>query len=48
MDEVDAVKLEKMWTKILEYEREDGMVDQNRVAVSKIISIIEEVYRECL
>lgn len=48
MNEIDVTKLDKMWLKILEYEKEDGMVDQNRIAVSKIISIIEEVYRECL
>ena len=48
MNEIDNEKLDRMWAKILEYERDDGMVDGDRKAVSKIISIIDEVYRECL
>lgn len=48
MSDIDEAKLEKMWAKILEYEKGDGMVDSDRKAVPAIISIIEEVYRECL
>lgn len=48
MNEIDEAKLEKMWCQILKYERSDGMVDTDPRAVSEIISIIEEVYKECL
>ena len=48
MSEIDRDKLEKMWNKILEYEKGDGMTDSDKKAVSKIVSIIDEVYRECL
>lgn len=47
MSEIDQAKLEKMWNKILEYERSDGMLDKDTEAVKRILAIIEEVYREC-
>lgn len=47
MGNIDQDKLEKMWRKILEYEKNDGMLDKDRTAVERIIKIIDEVYREC-
>ena len=48
MSDIDQAKLEKMWTKILNYEKSDGMIDSNKAAVSEILKIIDEVYKECL
>ncbi len=47
MTSINSEKLSKMWKMILEYEKNDGMVDSDKVAVSKILAIIDEVYREC-
>ena len=47
MENINQDKLEKMWRKILEYEKNDGMLDKDRAAVDRIIKIIDEVYREC-
>lgn len=48
MNEIDKNKLDRMWVKILDYEKKDGMIDSNKTAVSEILKIIDEVYRECL
>ena len=47
MSDIDQTKLNKMWKKILEYEKDDGMLEKDRTAVDRILKIIEEVYREC-
>lgn len=47
MENIDQDKLEKMWRKILEYEKNDGMLDKDKTAVDRILKIIDEVYREC-
>lgn len=47
MTDIDQNKLEKMWKKILEYEKGDGMLDKDKVAVDRIMKIIDEVYSEC-
>ena len=44
---VNQTKLDKMWKKILEYEKDDGMLDKDRTAVDSILRIVDEVYREC-
>ncbi len=48
MADLDKSKLDKMWNKILAYEKEDGMTDYDKTATSKILKIIDEVYKECL
>ncbi len=48
MANLDKDKLDKMWTKILAYEKGDGMTDYDKNATAKILKIIDEVYRECL
>lgn len=48
MAEIDLDKLEKMWNKILEYEKRNGMTESNKTSVSKLKSIIDEVMKECL
>ena len=45
--EIDDEKLEKMWRKILEYEKEGGLSDSNSKAVNRIVEVINEVYKEC-
>ena len=47
MSEIDQDKLDKMWKLILEYERGEGMGDNAPKAVTKIMAIIDEVYKEC-
>ncbi len=47
MSNIDQTKLDKMWKKILEYEKDDGMLDKDRTAVDSILRIVDEVYREC-
>ena len=47
MSEINQDKLNKMWKKILEYEKNDGMLDKDREAISTIQKIVDEVYREC-
>ena len=47
MSEIDQTKLNKMWKKILEYEKDDGQINNDKTSVSKIIEIIDEVYKEC-
>ena len=48
MSEIDKSKLDKMWKMILSYEKGNGITDTNKTAVSEILKIIDEVYRECL
>lgn len=45
--EIDPKKLEKMWKLIIEYEKADGLSDNNKTAASRIKKIIDEVYDEC-
>lgn len=45
---IDQAKLDKMWQKILDYEKNDGMDDSDKTAISKIQKIIDEVMKECL
>ena len=47
MSDIDQSKLDKMWKKILEYEKDDGLIASDKTSVSKIIQIIDEVYKEC-
>lgn len=47
MGNIDQTKLNKMWKKILEYEKDDGMLDKDRTAVDSILRIVDEVYKEC-
>ncbi len=47
MSNIDQAKFDKMWKKILEYEKDDGMINSDKTSVSKIIEIIDEVYKEC-
>ena len=47
MENIDQNKLEKMWKKILEYEKDEGMLDKDRIAIDRILKIIDEVYKEC-
>ncbi len=45
---IDQQKLDKMWKKILEYEKKEGVISSNKkIHVSKIVKIITEVYDEC-
>lgn len=48
MSNIDKSKLDKMWKKILSYEKGNGVTDSNKTAVSEILRIIDEVYKECL
>ena len=48
MSDIDNVKLEKMWRKILEYEKGEGMSESDKSSTSVILKIIDEVYKECL
>ena len=48
MTEVNKDKLEKMWTKILAFEKGEGMTVNDKTAAEKIVKIIDEVYKECL
>lgn len=48
MADIDKNKLDKMWNRILAYEKEDGMTDSDKISASKIMKIIDEVYKECL
>lgn len=47
MSNIDQSKLDKMWKKILQYEKEDGILDKDKTAVDQIMKIIDEVYSEC-
>lgn len=47
MSNIDQAKLDKMWRKILDYEKDEGMLDKDRTAVDRILKMIDEVYREC-
>ncbi len=47
MNDLNQNKIEKMWKKIMDYERGDGMIDGDRAAVENIMKIIDEVYKEC-
>lgn len=47
MSDFDQKKLDKMWKKILDYEKSDGMLDKDKTAVDQIMKIIDEVYSEC-
>ncbi len=47
MTEIDPKKLDKMWKKIIEYEKEDGTTATKSKSVSKIVEIISEVTDEC-
>lgn len=48
MNEIDKNKLEKMWSKILDYEKDRGMSESDKASTSTILKIIDEVYKECL
>lgn len=47
MDDIDPRKLEKMWKKIIEYEKGAGTTAAKKQSVSKIVEIISEVTDEC-
>ena len=47
MGNIDQAKLDKMWKKILEFEKDEGLISSDKTSVSKIIEIIDEVYKEC-
>ena len=47
MSNIDQAKLDKMWKKIMDYEKTDGLESTDKNAVAKIVEIIDEVYREC-
>lgn len=47
MTELDQKKLDKMWKKILDYEKNEGITATKKSSVSKIVEIISEVYDEC-
>jgi hypothetical protein len=48
MSSVDDSKKEKMWSRILKYEKGDGMYETDKSSASTIIKIIDEVYKECI
>ena len=48
MSDIDNVKLEKMWRKILEYEKAEAPPESDKSSTSVILKIIDEVYKECL
>lgn len=47
MDGIDNKKLDKMWEKVLAYEKSLDDDASSKTAISGIIKIIDEVYREC-
>ncbi len=48
MTDIDKTKLDKMWTKILAYEKGKGMTESDKTSVSELKAIIDEVMKECL
>ncbi len=47
-EEINQEKFEKMWNKILNYEKNEGMTVNDKTAAEKIVKIIDEVFKECL
>lgn len=47
MEGVDPDRLDKMWKKILEYEKDEGLSDNNKTASGRIKKIIDDVYDQC-
>ncbi len=48
MSDVNKDKLEKMWSRILDYEKKEGVSETDKASTSAILKIIDEVYKECL
>jgi len=45
--EINQKKLDEMWDRILQYEKAEGLNKPKNTSVQKLVSIIDEVYRQC-